>query len=161
MLGSHFGGAGQEAKVKMSTIDRRTAEAGEPRYSEAIQADSWLVFAGTIFLFTGLWNVFEGFVALFRSAFFTGTPVFGTIAFWGSVLIGVGILGVAAGYGILGGRTWARWFGIVVVSLIAIAHMFAIAFYPWWSLFILAVDIAILYALAVHWPQKSPATAAR
>jgi hypothetical protein len=39
--------------------------------------------------------------------------------------------------------------------------MFAIAFYPWWSLFILAVDIAILYALAVHWPQKSPATAAR
>lgn len=147
----------------MSTIDRRTAGAGEPYYSEAIQAEAeqsgWLVFAATIFFFTGLWNVFEGFLWLFRSAFFTGTPVLGTIAFWGSVLIGVGVLSVAAGYGIIGGRTWARWFGIVVVGLSAIAHMFAIATYPWWSLFILAIDIAILYALAVHWPRKVPVTA--
>jgi hypothetical protein len=149
----------------MSTIDRRGTGAGESYYSEGIEADAqqsgWLVFASTIIVFTGLWNIFEGFIALFRSSFFIGSPVFGTLWAWALVWIGIGILLLAAGSGIIGGRTWARWFGIGIVSINALTHMFAIAAYPWWSMFILAIDIVILYALAVHWPRKIPATAVR
>jgi hypothetical protein len=149
----------------MSTIDRRTAGAGEPYYSEAIEAEAeqsgWLVFAATIMVFTGLWNIFEGFIALFRASFFTGPPVFGALASWALVWIAIGILLAAAGYGILAARSWARWFGIGIVSLNALSQMFAIAVYPLWSLFILTIDIVILYALAVHWPRKVPATGVR
>jgi hypothetical protein len=34
--------------------------------------------------------------------------------------------------------------------------MVSITAYPWWSLFILAIDIAILYALSVHWGRAVP-----
>jgi hypothetical protein len=147
----------------MSTIDRRSAGAGDPYYAEsaaeaAYEQSGWLVFAATIIVFTGLWNAFEGIIASYRAAFFTGPPVFGALGGWGLVFIGLGVLQVAAGYGILAGRGWARWYGIVIVSISALAHMFAIATYPLWSLFILAIDIVILYALAVHWPRKIPAT---
>ena len=144
----------------MSTIDRRSAGTGERYYSEGIEADQqsgWLVFASTIILFTGFWNIFEGVIALVRASFFTGVPVFGTLATWAVVWIAIGVLLVAAGSGIIGGRAWARWFGIGIVSINALTHMFAIAAYPWWSLFILAVDILILYGLTVHWPRKIPA----
>jgi hypothetical protein len=149
----------------MSTIDRRTAGAGEPYYAEGVEeqvaGSGWLVFGALLILFTGIWNIIEGLIASFRSAFFIGAPVFGTLWAWGLVLIGIGILEVAAGYGILGGRSWARWFGIAIVGISALSHMFAIATYPWWSLFILAIDVVILYALAVQWPRKAPADAVR
>ena len=147
----------------MSTIERRTGGAGEPYYSEAIVTEAeqsgWLVFASTIIIFTGLWGIIQGFIALFRATFFTGAPVFGPLATWAVVWIVLGVLLLAAGSGIIAGRSWARWFGIGIVSLNALNLMFAIATYPWWSLFILTVDIVILYALAVHWPRKIPATA--
>jgi hypothetical protein len=142
----------------MSTFERRIAE--DPYYMEAArEADyeqsGWLTFGALTIVFTGLWNAIDGFVALLRSAYFTGTPVFGTLEFWAWVWIGVGLLQMAAGYGIRGGRNWARWFGIAVIGLSAVAHMLAIAIYPWWSLFVLTTDIVILYALTVHWPRAA------
>ena len=145
----------------MSTFERPLAE--DPYYMEAAreaqyEQNGWLTFGALMIVFTGLWNAIEGSIALFRSAYFTGTPVFGTLAFWASVWIGVGVLEMVAGYGILGGRNWARWFGLALVGLSAIAHMLAIAIYPWWSLFVLTIDILILYGLTVHWPKPGMTT---
>ena len=144
----------------MSSIERRTED---PYYmyearASAYEQSGWLTFAGLTIVFIGLWNVIDGFLAIFRSAYFTGTPVFGTIFFWGSVWIGIGALQFAAGYGIMAGRTWARWFGIVMVGLSAFSSMFAIAAYPWWSLFVVAMDLLIFYALTVHWPHRTTPT---
>ena len=139
----------------MSTIDRRGA-VDEPFATGSVQAaafeaDGWLLFAGLMILFTGFWNIFEGTLVFFRSTFFYANPVLFGLRTWAVVWIGFGILQVAAAYGIMGGRGWARWFGIVIVGLGALAHMASVTAYPWWSAFILAFDIAILYALTVHW----------
>jgi hypothetical protein len=144
----------------MSTIERRTAEPYDMDETRgtAYDQNGWLTFAGLTILFVGMWSVVDGFIAIFRSAYFTGTPVFGTIFFWGSVWIGIGVLQFVAGSGIMAGRTWARWFGIVMVGVSLFSHMFAIAAYPWWSLFVIAMDLFIFYALTVHWQGRVTST---
>jgi hypothetical protein len=144
----------------LSSTSRRTG-AGDVSISESraeaypIEQDPWLLFAGLMILFTGIWNLIEGFVASFRSAYFIGSPVFGSLWIWALAWMGIGLLELAAGAGILAGRTWARWFGIAVVGVSAIADMLAIGTYPWWALFVLSVDVVILYALTVRWRRRA------
>lgn len=148
----------------MSYAERR-AMTGDPYYDQAsygyvydygATGSGWLVFAGLMIFFTGLWNAVEGFIGLFRSAYFTGTPIVGSLVFWSCVWIGLGILEMSAAYAIFSGRNWARWFGIVLVGASALIHMASIPLYPWWSMFMVAFDALIIYALAVHWrPNES------
>ena len=139
----------------MSTIDRRGVDTNI-MYSESIAdsqavSDGWLIFAGLMIVFAGIWNLCEGVIALFRSAYFIGRAVYGDLWFWAIVWIVLAVLELSAGYAIMAGRGWGRWFGIVVVGLSALAQLLSIGAYPFWSLFILAADMLILYALTVHW----------
>jgi hypothetical protein len=141
----------------MSYIER-PAVTGDPYRSDFVieygyEPSSWLMFAGLMVFFTGLWNLIEGSIALFRSTYFHGTAVFGTLAFWSVVWFAVGLLELVAGYAIIGGRSWARWVGIGIVTLSTIVNMLTIPIYPWWSMFVVAIDILVLYALTVRWRQ--------
>jgi hypothetical protein len=146
----------------MSYIERGPV-AGDPYYEAPAYAgdfdaemSGWLTFAGLMFFLSGFWNALEGLIGFFRSTFFAGTPVFGSLAAWSGVWIGIGVLEMGAAYAIFSGRQWARWFGIVLVSASTFVHMLAIPIYPWWSLFVIAINIAIIYALAVRW-RPAPA----
>jgi hypothetical protein len=118
--------------------------------------DGWQAFAAFMILFAGFWNVFEGFFAFFRSSYFIGRAVFGDLWLWALLWMVFGSLQVAAGYAIMSGRTWGRWFGIIVVGLSALITMLTIATYPFWALVMLAIDFAILYGLTARWQR--PAT---
>jgi len=76
--------------------------------------------------------------------------VFGTLHWWGWVTLILAFLQLFAAAGVLLGNQIARWFGVAVVGLNAIAQMFFIPAYPWWSLVIIAVDVVALYALCVY-----------
>ena len=134
---------------------------GGEAYSEFdYEPNGWLVFAGLMMFFTGMWNIFEGLIALFRSSYFNGSPIFGDLVFWSIVWIGIGVLEMSAAYAIFSGRSWARWFGLVLVSLSALVHMASIPLYPWWSMFVIGFDALMIFALAVHWPSRRTTTAA-
>ena len=62
----------------------------------------------------------------------------------------LGALQMLVAFGIWSGNQLARWTGIVVVSLNAIAQLLFIPAYPFWSLSIFTLDLLVLYALAVH-----------
>ena len=141
----------------MSYVER-PAVTGDPYSSEYVveygyEPSSWLMFAGLMIFFTGIWNVIEGLIALFRSSYFTGTAVFGTLAFWSLVWFLLGLLQLIAGYAVIGGRSWGRWTAIVIVVISTLVNMLTIPLYPWWSMFVVAIDILILYALTVRWRQ--------
>jgi hypothetical protein len=142
----------------MSSFER-DAPLEEPAYLGAVRDDAamqsgWLTFAGLAMEFVGLANATYGCIGLFRSAYFTGTAVFGTLAFWSIVWIGLGVLQVAAGLGIFDGRTWGRWLGIVMVLVSAAANLISIGQALWFSIFIVAADMLILYALMIRWPRR-------
>jgi hypothetical protein len=111
----------------------------------------WIQFAGIMTIFTGLFNGFDGLVGLFRTRYFRNSFVFSDLRTWSWVLVGFGIVQLAAGFAILSGRTWGRWFGIITVAANALAQLLVIGSYPFWTFVILAYDVAILYALTAHW----------
>jgi len=54
------------------------------------------------------------------------------------------------GLGIFAKNQFARWTGIVIVSLNALAQLLMIPAYPFWSLAVFAIDILALYGLAAY-----------
>lgn len=124
----------------------------------AVPATGWTLFSGIMLLFSGIWIAFEGFFAFFRSTWFIGSAVFGSLWIWALVWMGFGLLLIAAGTAVMSGRGWARWFGIVIVSLAAFVHMLSFATYPWWSAVMIAIDFLVLFGLTVRWrPDESTA----
>lgn len=60
------------------------------------------------------------------------------------------ILVLGAGFGVMAGRTWARVVGIVLAGLSALANLAFIAAYPIWSVIVIAVDTAVIFALTTY-----------
>jgi len=116
-----------------------------------VPQSGWVLFAGIMMLFSGIWIAFEGVFAFFRSTWFIGSAVFGSLWIWALAWLVFGVLLIAASGAVMSGRSWGRWFGIVVVSLAALLHMLSFATYPWWSATMIAIDVLILFGLAARW----------
>ena len=140
--------------MSMYQVEGSTSERDymELRRDDAFD-DGWLMFSGAMIFFVGLWNAVEGGIALFRAAFFTGTPIFGSLTFWAAVWIGIGVVQMVLAYAVVNGNNIARWIAIVVVGLASLIHLLSLPAYPWWSLFVLAIDLLIIYGLLVHWKR--------
>lgn len=125
-------------------------------------ATGFIVFAAVIMMMTGVFQALEGLAAIFENQFYVTTPNYlyeVDVTAWGWIhLIGGVVVGLA-GVAVLSGATWARVVGISVAVLSAIANFVFIPYYPLWSLLIIALDVAVIWALAVHgrdvraWPS--------
>jgi hypothetical protein len=72
------------------------------------------------------------------------------VSTWGWVHRIVGLVVLAAGFGVISGAAWARWLGIIFVSIQAIWNFLYIPFQPWASIVLIVVDLRIIHALFVH-----------
>ena len=131
------------------TEDQYVTEYREPSPGAA----GLIIFAGTIMIMIGIFHAISGFVALIQSDFYVVAPnhlfEFDTTS-WGWIHLIAGIVVLLAGFGVLAGQTWARVVGIVVATLSAIANFMFIPYYPIWSILIIALDVFVIWALAVH-----------
>jgi hypothetical protein len=111
------------------------------------------LFAATLMVVAGVWHVLAGIAALFRDTLYVTTPEYiysFDITAWGWVHLLLGVLVAVAGIGVVRGQTWARVVGIGLASLSMIANFLFIPHYPLWSLTIIALDIAVIWALATY-----------
>jgi len=119
----------------------------------------WIGFAGMVMLIIGFIDIFQGLIALFEDDYYVVTRA-GFLAVdltaWGWVMIVWGVLLAVGGIGLGAGQTWARWFGIVVVSLNVFAQLGFLgnSQYPLWALTALALNVIVLYALTVRWAES-------
>jgi hypothetical protein len=111
-----------------------------------------IVFAAALLATVGIFNLIDGIAAIARSHVFVANAhyVAGDLRVWGWVALILGVLQVLAAIGILAGNQAARWFAVAVVALNAIAQMFFIPAYPFWSLMIIAVDVVALWGLCSY-----------
>jgi hypothetical protein len=100
----------------------------------------------------GFWNLIQGITAIARSHVYVANAhyVFGDLRSWGWVTLILSILLLLAGIGVLIGNQLARWFAVAMLGLDAIAQMFVIPAYPFWSLTIIAMDVVALYGLCAY-----------
>ena len=116
-----------------------------------------IVFAAALLVTVGIFNLIDGIAAIARSHIFIANAhyVIGDLRAWGWVALILGALQVLAAIGILAGNQAARWFAVVVVGLNAIAQMFFIPAYPFWSLMIIAVDVVALWGLCAYGSREN------
>jgi hypothetical protein len=120
----------------------------------------WIRFGGILLLIIASLDFFQGLIAIIRSEYYVLAPnqilVFDTTT-WGWIMLIWGIVVGSAGFGLVMGATWARWFTIVVGSLNFIVQLGFIgdAQYPLWALTALALNAMVLYAVIVRWGEGS------
>ena len=111
-----------------------------------------VVFAGALVALIGFFNLLDGIAAIAKSSFFIGGAhyVVGDLRAWGWVMTIFGAVQLLVAVGVWAGNQLARWFAVAVVGLNAIAQMFFIPAYPFWSLTVIAMDVVALYGLCAY-----------
>jgi hypothetical protein len=125
----------------------------------------WIGFAGWLMVVIGALDFFEGLIAIIRGKYYVLTPtqiVVFDLRTWGWITLFWGIIVAFAGFGLLSGAGWARWFTIVVASLNVVEQLGFVgsAQYPLWALTVVALSIVVIYALIVHWDERAEGAAA-
>jgi hypothetical protein len=112
----------------------------------------WVTFGGVLLLILGTLNVIDGIAAIGKAHFYVANAhfVFGDLKTWGWVALCLGALQLLVGLGVFAKNQFARWTGVVVLSLNAIAQLLMMPAYPFWSLTLFAVDILAVYGLIAY-----------
>jgi hypothetical protein len=122
----------------------------------------WVLFAGVMMVANGILSIFEGAVGVARDGVYASTANY-TFKFdltaWGWIHIAVGALVLLIGLGVIAGQRWARYAGIVVVSLSLFANFMFLPYYPLWALVVIAIDVFVLWALCTY-RRPGPASGA-
>jgi hypothetical protein len=138
----------------MSTMDR--TEAGVSGWAVGLAA-----FAGAVMLLVGIFQAFAGLAAIFEDEFFVVGPNYAydvDVTTWGWIHLILGVIIALAGIAIFTGATWARSVGVTLAILSAVANFFFIPYYPVWAVLIIALDIAVIWALVQYGPEEARGT---
>src|SRR5207247_10350059 len=94
----------------------------------------------------------ERLIALLNSSYYVTTYhlLVGNYQSWGWWNLILGSLLVVTGLSLFTGSLWARIAGIIFASVNALAQLVFIAVFPIWALAVIAIDVVVIYALAVN-----------
>ena len=112
-------------------------------------------FAGFMMLLVGFFQAIAGFAALLEDEFYViGQEYifqFDTTT-WGWIHVLLGVVLILAGLGVLRGGVVGRTVAVIIVSISAIANFIFLLGWnqPVWSILLIALDVAIIWALTVH-----------
>jgi hypothetical protein len=150
-------GLGQLTKRRLEDFmsvqagSRPTGTVGYESYDQD-RGRGWLAFSGALLLTLATLNIIDGIAAISNAHFYVANAryVFGDLNTWGWVVLCLGVLQGLVGLGVFVKNQFARWVGVVVLSLNAIAQLLMMPAYPFWSLSIFAVDILAIYGLVAY-----------
>jgi hypothetical protein len=111
----------------------------------------WADFAAVMILAAALFNAVYGFAALANDDLFRSDELlFGDLSAWGAVFLAVAALQAVAALLIFRRSGVGAVLGIALAGLNGLVTLMAVEAYPLWSMLVLAVDVLVIYALAVH-----------
>ena len=114
----------------------------------------WIIFAGVMIMMIGFLNFFYGLAAVLNDDVVVvggHGAIIADITTWGWVTIILSIILSLTGLGLLGGAEWARWVGVFVVALNAIAQVWIFPAAPLWAFLVILLDVIIIYNLTARW----------
>jgi hypothetical protein len=120
-------------------------------------AEGLTYFAIALLITAGIFQFLQGLTAVVQGQFYVVAPgnVFAfNVTTWGWIHLIIGIISFGAGVGLFYGATWARVTGMVIAIIQAISQFMFMPHYPVWSIVILALDVAIIWALANYRSDK-------
>jgi len=116
-----------------------------------------VVFAGVVMFMVGCLNVIQGLAALLRDDVYlvtkSGLLVTTSYSYWGWALLIWGGLLILVALALFAGNEASRWFAIAAVAVNVIIQFSWFPAYPLWSLVVIGLDLAVLYALTAGWRE--------
>lgn len=118
-----------------------------------MERSHWVAFAGILLLVSALFNLLNGFVAIFNHGYYSTVYSQGNrllilnYTAWGWIWVAVGIVMTLAGLGVLVGSRGARLTGICLAALCLVGQMIFLPVYPFWSVIVMLVSILVIYGL--------------
>jgi len=113
-----------------------------------------VLFGGIMMEMVGGFQLIQGFVALFKDDYYLVSPnglvIEVNYTAWGWTHLLLGVVAIVTGIGVMLGKMWARVLGIVIAVVSALVNIAFLSAYPIWSTIIIAMDVLVIYALAVH-----------
>ncbi|MDW5596449.1 hypothetical protein VSS74_19030 [Conexibacter stalactiti] len=115
-------------------------------------AGGWVVFAGTMLMIAATLNIIYGIGAISDSSFYVNDAryIFSDLNTWGWIVTLTGAAQMLVAFGVWARNTLATWLGIAFAGLNAIIQLMLLPASPFLSLALFAVDMMVIYGLAVH-----------
>jgi len=117
-------------------------------------AVGWISFAGFMMILGGGFSMLQGlgWVINSNNLFPDGNDaILGQSATswgWWQILIGAVVL--LAGIAVFSGNVLARTVGVIAAIVSALGAFASMTFYPVWGICVIAIDVAIIWALTAH-----------
>jgi hypothetical protein len=116
-------------------------------------AVGWTMFAGVMMILIGTFHAIAGLAGILEDEFYAVTPNY-VLEFdattWGWVHLVGGVIVLFAGFGVFRGAVWARTVGVIIAAVSALVSFAWIPLYPVWSIVVIAIDVAVIWALTTH-----------
>lgn len=116
-------------------------------------AGGLILFAAVFMVVGGSFHAIQGLAALINDDFFVNVQGYAydvDITSWGWLHLGVGIVVALTGLTLLSGAIWARLIALFIVVVSAIINFIYIPYQPLWSIILLVIDGAIIWALLTY-----------
>ena len=118
----------------------------------------WAAFAGVIMFVVGSLSALWGLGGILNDDIVVvggHGAIVADITVWGWVHLILGSLIALTGIGLLTGNTAARWFGVFVVAVNAVAQIVWFPAAPLWAFLMIILDVTILYQLTARWDSQA------
>ena len=109
------------------------------------------LFAGAMLVVAGIWHGLIGFAGLVHDTLFVNVDGYlytVDLSVWGWAHLFMGAALAAVGVAVRRGQPYARAAGIVMVGLSLLINFLFVPYHPVWSILVIALDLAIIIALA-------------
>jgi hypothetical protein len=116
-------------------------------------AVAWTMFAAFMLILIGSYHAIAGLAGIINNEFYAVTQnyVFQFDATtWGWIHLIGGVIVLLAGFSLFSGSVWARTIGVVVAVISAIVNFAWLPWYPVWAITMIAVAVAVIWALTAH-----------
>jgi hypothetical protein len=132
-------------------------QAADPvRYGQRAVSERGVVgatLAAILMILGGIFGSLQGIALIAKGSFYVQPKNYWintSASTWGWILLIVGVVVLAAGIGVFSAAAWARWLGILMASVQAVANFLFIPVQPWWSFTLILLDLWIIHSLLVH-----------
>lgn len=121
------------------------------------ETSSWAIgytaFAGLMMVLIGFFHALAGIAAIWENQFYAVTENYifqFDVTTWGWIQLIGGAVVLLAGFGVFSGALWARIVGVIVAAMSGLISFMFLPYSPVWSILIIAVDVAVIWALTTH-----------
>lgn len=118
----------------------------------------WAAFAGVIMVIVGSLDALWGLGGILNdNVVVVGGhgAIVADITTWGWVHLLLGLAIALTGVGLLTGNPFARWLGVLFVTINAISQVVWFPAAPLWAFLLIVLDVVIIYQLTARWSAQA------